>query len=395
MKYLVSVACFFSVIVFSDTAFGQLRLPAIISSGMVLQQNESVNLWGWAGPGDKVYVSNSWDSQVDSAITTHGARWQLKIKTPAAGGPFTISIRSHNTIVLNDVMIGEVWVCSGQSNMEMSYSWGEKDIASILSTAANKNIRFFHIPRTTSESEQDDVKAQWTICDSNTVKTFSAVCYFFGRKLEETLHVPVGLINATWGGTPAEAWAPAGLTNGDSVLQAAATKLSYAPGWPIEPGAAYNGMIAPITNYGIAGAIWYQGEGNTGNSATYEKLFTGMIDSWRTLWKRDFPFYYVQIAPFKYGSPYAGALIQEQQSLAQSHHRVGMVVTTDQIDSVTNIHPTHKREVGYRLANWALADNYHQAGITYKSPVLKSVEKKSGNLVLAFDNAEDGLMGKS
>ncbi len=182
MKYWIAVACFFSIIGYSETGYAQLRLPAILASGMVLQQNDSVSLWGWGGPGTKVFVTTSWNGQTDSTKVSSGARWLLRIKTPSAGGPFTISIKNNSVIVLDDVMIGEVWVCSGQSNMEMSYSWGEKDIATVLATAENKNIRFFHIPRTTSDYPQDDVKAKWTICDSNTIKTFSAVAYFFWKK---------------------------------------------------------------------------------------------------------------------------------------------------------------------------------------------------------------------
>ncbi len=376
------------------TVCSQLRLPAILSSGMVLQQNDSVALWGWAGPAEKVFVTTGWDNRMDSTIAGSGAQWRLRVKTPAAGGPYTVSIRSRNTIRLENVMIGEVWVCSGQSNMEMTYSWGEKDIAQELATCNTTGLRFFAVPKTTSATPQDDVKAQWTVCDSSTLKNFSAVAYFFGKKLEQQLQVPIGLISSSWGGTPAETWAPAPLVEQDSVLKTAATVLKPSRNWPIQPGIAWNAMIAPITPFTIAGATWYQGESNTTTNSTYSRLLTTMIDAWRQAWKKTFPFYYVQIAPFKYGNNNIGALLQEAQTKTMQHPNVGMVVITDLIDSVTNIHPTHKREVGYRLAGWALAETYHLPGIVYKSPQFKSAERKGDALVLSFDNIPNGLIAK-
>ena len=375
----------------SFTVSAQLRLPAVISSNMVLQRNDSVNLWGWSAPGSKVYITTGWNNRTDSATTDNGAWWRLKVATPAAGGPYEITIASHDTIVLKDVLIGEVWVCSGQSNMEMSYSWGEKNVGEELATAYNKNIRFFQVPKSTSDFPQDDVKAQWTLCDSNTLKTFSAVAYFFGKRLNKELDVPVGLIHTSWGGTPAEVWTPASYIEKDTALSAAASRLSAYKGWPSIPGKTFNAMIAPFTSFNIAGAIWYQGEANTGTYATYTRLLTTMIDAWRDAWKKELPFYYVQIAPFDYGEGNKGALLQEAQTKAMTHPKVGMVVTTDLIDSVTNIHPSHKREVGNRLAGWALAETYKKPGITYKSPMLKDGALNKGKMTLSFDNAPTGL----
>lgn len=387
---IIFISCCFTCV---QTA-AQLRLPSVISSGMVLQQNDSCTLWGWANPAEKVFVTCSWNNRTDSTITGNGARWKIKVKTPAAGGPFTINITSHATIVLQNVMVGEVWVCSGQSNMEMSYSWGEKDTRTELAGCATNNIHFFSVPRSTAEAPQDDVKAQWVSCDSNTLKTFSAVGYFFGKKLQQQLNVPIGLINASWGGTPAEVWTPEKQVETDDQLKTAAAKLTPAAWWPHEPGYTYNAMIAPVTSYNIAGAIWYQGEANTATSDTYTKLLTVMIDAWRSAWKKAFPFYYVQIAPYKYGNNNAGALLQEAQTKAMAHPNVGMVVITDLIDSVTNIHPSHKREVGNRLANWALAETYHRQHITYKNPEYKSAKIKDGGLVVSFNNANNGLQSK-
>lgn len=360
---------------------------------MVLQQKDSVSLWGWSGPGSKVYITTSWNKATDSTVTSNGATWSIKVATPAAGGPYDIVISSGDTIRLADVMIGEVWVCSGQSNMEWSFYNGEKDISAEFANPANKNIRFFHVPKSTSQYPQDDVKAKWVVCDSNTMKSFSAVAYFFGKKITSDLNIPVGLINSSWGGTPAEVWTPAELIEKDPELFAATDKLNKtSSGWPWLQGIAYNAMIAPLINYRIAGALWYQGESNVSANTTYSKLLTTMIDAWREKWNKQFPFYYVQIAPYSYGdSNINGALLQEAQTKTMSHPNVGMVVITDLIDSVTNIHPSHKREVGYRLANWALAQTYHRNGIAYRSPQFEKAEKKSNKVELSFTNAPSGL----
>jgi sialate O-acetylesterase len=383
-----------SLVVASQAA---IRLPAVISSNMVLQQQSSVKLWGWAGPGEKIAITTSWNNKSDTLKATRDANWQFSVQTPVAGGPYTITIWGSNTpapIVLENVMIGEVWVCSGQSNMEWNYYNKLPDIAAELPACYNKNIRFFHIPKTTAVNPQDDCAAKWTICDSNTLKFFSAVGYFFGKKLNQDLNVPIGLINASWGGTPAEVWTPEEKVNNDADLKAAAAKQKNDSRWPITPGYTYNAMIAPITNYGIAGSIWYQGESNTETSATYGKLFTTMINSWRKAWNKEFPFYYVQIAPYKYGKPLIGSLLREQQTRSMALPHTGMVVITDLVADTNNIHPTNKHDVGARLANWALHDTYKKEGIVYKSPEFKSMEVKKGKAYISFNNAPTGLMAK-
>ena len=203
----------------SSQSEAQLRLPSIISSGMVLQQNDSVNLWGWGNPSEKILVTTSWNGKTDTATVNNRANWKIKVKTPSAGGPYTITLKANNTIVLNDVMIGEVWVCSGQSNMEWSYLNGLKDVKDELPNCYNTNIRFFNIPKTTANHPQDDVKADWKVCDSNSLKSFSAVGYFFGKKINKDLNVPVGLINSSWGGTPAEVWTPEPIFDNDDALR--------------------------------------------------------------------------------------------------------------------------------------------------------------------------------
>lgn len=385
----------FPVLLFLSVALkANIRLPNIINNNMVLQQQSTVKLWGWAGPNEKVYVTTSWNNKLDSVVTTRDANWMLTVQTPAGGGPYTITLKGENTIVLNNVLIGEVWVCAGQSNMEMNYNWGLPDVKAALANCANSNIRFFYIPKSTAKYPQDNCGGEWVNCDSNTLKSFSAVGYFFGKKLNADLNVPIGLINANWGGTPAETWAEAAAINSDSALKTAAAKQQPYDWWPYEPGAAFNGMIAPISNYDIAGAIWYQGEGNTIAPDTYSKLLTTMIGTWRKAWNKELPFYYVQIAPYSYGNKYISSIIREQQTKAMAYTNVGMAVITDLVDNIKDIHPKNKHTVGDRLANWALAETYHKQGLLYKSPMYKSMEVQKEKAIISFNNAPTGLMAK-
>ena len=387
--------CLFVAAIFSMApAFALVRLPAVISSNMILQQQSGSKLWGWCDPGEKISVKASWNNRVDSAKGTRDGNWMVEIPTPAAGGPYTVTIQGQNTIVLENVLIGEVWVCSGQSNMEMSGSWGLPDVRAELPQCYTNDIHFFHIPRTTARSPQDDCKGEWTLCDSNTLKNFSAAAYFFGKKLNAGLHVPVGLIEVAWGGTPAEVWTPEGSVAGDSLLQQAAAKQQPSDWWPYLPGYCYNGMIAPVTSYNIAGAIWYQGEGNTVAPQTYGRLFRTMIGSWRKAWNKDLPFYYVQIAPFTYGTKDQGSLLREQQAQAMSLGNTGMVVISDITGDTADIHPKDKHDVGLRLANWALAETYHQPGIVYRSPAYRDMQVTGNKVVVNIADASDDLIVK-
>jgi sialate O-acetylesterase len=377
-------AIIFILAMLHASAFAQLRLPGILSSGMVLQQNDSVQLWGWATPLEKIAITTSWNNQTDTAFTGNDAQWSLKVKTPAAGGPYSITFKGYSTITLTDVLAGEVWVCAGQSNMEWSYYAGVYDMQPELNLDKQTNLRFFHIPKSASLFPQQDVKATWAQCDSNNLKSFSAVAYFFGKQLQQKLHVPIGLINTSWGATPAEVWTPAALVQNDEALKQAAAKQNEKPWCPIAPGVVYNTMIAPVTFFPVAGAIWYQGESNTAAPLTYAHLLTTMVNSWRAAWKKQFPFYMVQIAPFTYGNNYSAALVREQQQKAAAQHRMGMVVITDLVDDTTNIHPKNKKDVGYRLANMALAENYQQHNSPCQSPALQNMLQQKSKLLLSF-----------
>ena len=378
-----------------------VRLPNILSDNMVLQQNAKVTLWGWCEAGERIAVVTSWDQKTDSLVGTRDGNWKVAISTPKAGGPYTISIKGENSIVLNNILIGEVWVCSGQSNMEMCEAWGLHnpkaglpDIRAELPNCFNSNIRFFHVPRTTSASPQDNCLGNWTNCDSATLKQFSAVAYFFGKKLNSALHVPIGLVEVAWGGTNAEDWTPAALIEGDEQLKAAEAKQQPKDGWPYRSGSCYNGMIAPIVNFAVAGALWYQGEGNTIAPLTYERLLSTMIASWRQAWALPLPFYLVQIAPYKYGVQYQGAAVREQESRVTRVQNTGMVVISDLVSDTADIHPKDKHDVGLRLANWALADTYHQQGITYKNPAFQNMEIKGDKVIITCSDAPTGLMLK-
>ncbi|MFN8313064.1 MAG: sialate O-acetylesterase [Cyclobacteriaceae bacterium] len=376
-------------------ATAQLRLPAVISDHMVLQHNTDVELWGWDGPNQKLAIVGSWENRdTFKTVTANTGRWRTTIKTPVAGGPYSISITGSEKIVLKDVMMGEVWICSGQSNMEWNVNLGSTDAAAEMPKANFPNIRFFQVPKSSSPTPQEHGEGQWVACTPQTMKSFSAVGYFFGKKLHGDLKVPIGLINVSWGGTAAEVWTPAAAVDSDPELRAAAKALGNSEWWPKDPGIVYNSMIRPLVPYTLAGAIWYQGESNTSTPATYSKLMKVMIEQWRTEFQKDFPFYYVQIAPFAYGKTYEGALIREQQSFMRSIPNTGMVVISDAVDNVEDIHPKMKKPVGDRLANYALAETYKKPILGYQSPIYKSMSVEKNKARLSFHFGSIGLISQ-
>jgi sialate O-acetylesterase len=372
----------------------EVRLPAIIGDHMVLQQKSDVKIWGWCDPSEKIKISSGWDTATYNTIGNADGKWMLSIKTPTAGGPYTLAINGNNQIILQDVLIGEAWVCSGQSNMEMSYSWGIKQYTNDIENGTNKNIRLFYIPRLTAEYPQDDTKGHWVVCNPKDLKTFSLAGYFFGQKLQETLSVPIGLIESAWGGTPAEVWTPKYAVDSNAVIKKVADELKPIPWGPIRVAATYDAMIYPITNFNIAGVIWYQGEANVDNASTYEPLFSTMITSWRKAWEKDFPFYFVQIASYNYGKNISGVLLKEAQTKTLAVPNTGMIVVDDLVNDVNNIHPTDKKDVGYRLANLALSSNYNKNNLPYKYPIYKSMAIEKGKVKIDFSNADNGLMSK-
>src|SRR6185312_7224375 len=321
VKFFKKMFIFLPFLLITFNLFAEIKLPGILGSHMVLQENSEVNLWGWANPSEIIKVRVDWDTTTYNSITGfRSGRWNLKVKTPKAGGPYKIIIAGTNEIILEDVMVGDVWLCGGQSNMEISANGGIKQAQEEAPQATNSLIRFFYVPKVSSEYPQDDTKGRWVVCNPQDMRNFSAVGYFFGKRLQNQLKQPVGLINANWGGTGAEVWTPTELINSDpSLKKAAETTALTNDCCPIESGSLFNGMIYPITNYNISGVIWYQGETNRFNYSTYPSLLTTMVSAWRRLWKYDFPFYYVQIAPFSdFGLANYVALMRDAQTKCMS-----------------------------------------------------------------------------
>jgi sialate O-acetylesterase len=395
MKRILFTALVFSI--FSINIFGKIVLPAVFSDNMVLQQNSTVAIWGWSDPAEKIKIVTSWNNDTIKVKADNSSKWTTSIKTIAAGGPYTIQILGSSKVTLKNVMLGEVWICSGQSNMEMSVNWklinGEEEAAK----ADNPNIRIFHVQKIGAEFPQQNCNATWTVCSPETMRATSATGYFFARELQQKLNVPVGIIVSAWGGTPAEVWIEKSKIENNPVLN----KDKYAQhfdGWPGTAGTTYNSMIAPIVPFGIAGVIWYQGESNCGNYQIYSLLMKTLIENWRADFKKDFPFYFVQIAPYTYGANGKSELLREQQELAsKTVPNTGMVVISDLVDDVKNIHPKNKLDVGKRLAAFALAETYKQNIGEYKSPSFESMKIEKDKVRLSFSNAAAGLKctGKS
>jgi sialate O-acetylesterase len=380
---------FILFLIFSNAASANVTLPNMFSDNMVLQRNSEVTIWGFANPQEEVVITPSWNNETYKVKASNQAKWELNIPTPKEGGPYTITIKGYNEIVLKNILIGEVWICSGQSNMEMNASWGIANGDEAVKNAVNPNIRLFLVPKLTATAPQNNISGTWTECSPETMKYFSAVGYFFGKRLQEELkNVPIGLISSNWGGTPAEIWMPEGVIQNDAVLlEAAKTRKEESYG-PNQPGRAFNAMIYPLTKFKIAGALWYQGESNVG-SAVYDKTLSGLITSWRQLWKYDFPFYYVQIAPYKYGEDhFGGSVIRDaQRKVLQEVPSTGMVVTSD-ISPTDDIHPKDKKSVGIRLANLALANTYKTNTALVNGPLYKGIKIEMNKITVTFDYTE-------
>jgi sialate O-acetylesterase len=575
------------LIIAGSLAGANVKLPAIFGDNMVLQQRSNAAIWGWADKGETVEVLGSWAKSPVTAKAGKDGKWQVKVKTPEASGPYTLTVKGKNTITLQNVLIGEVWVCSGQSNMEWPLQSADNAKEEIKAADFPK-IRLFTVTKKFSLQPQSDCKGQWKICSPDTAGPFSAVGYFFGRQIHQKLNVPVGLINTSWGGTPAQAWTsektvksfPAYKTMLEEIEQEkripdevrakkeqlqnekamadweakvaaidpgtqqnwqdpktdisdwkemeqprewTGTELekidgivwfqrttNLPPSWartdmelhlgPIDdidtvwvngvkiasttdrvvdrryiipssalhtgpnviavrivdtgsqggfrgneeqmrigpagadvktcatlaktwkykasltdkplpaapkkdsgrfnqnsPTGLFNGMISPLVGFGIAGAIWYQGESNRERPAEYAALFPAMITDWRTHWNiGDFPFYWVQIAPFSYENRpvFNSAYLREaQMKTLKSVKNGGMAVTMD-IGTEKNIHPKNKLDVGKRLALWALAKTYGQKDLAYSGPMYKSMRVEGQKIRLYFDNVHGGLLAR-
>ena len=412
----------------------EVRLPALISNHMVLQQGMPVRLWGKADPGEKVIATLEGKSA--SAVADTAGRWSLALPKRKAGGPFKMTIAGKNTITLDDVLVGEVWVGSGQSNMEWSV---QQSLNAETEKAASKDaqLRFFRVKRTVTDKPAEDVEGTWQLTSPETVGGFSGVAYFFARDIRKARNVPVGIIQSSWGGTPAEAWTSRGSLEAQPPLRhffsewekvlaeypprkadydrklaewkRAAAEAKRAgrpeprrpveprgPGSPWTPAGLYNAMIAPLTPMAIRGAIWYQGESNAGSterSAEYKLLFRTMIEDWRKAWRLgDFPFLFVQLAGFTAGATADWPLLRESQNAALALKNTGVAVAID-VGEEKDIHPKNKQDVGRRLALAARSAAYKEK-VEFSGPMYQSMKREGDAIRLKYRHAGRGLDAK-
>jgi len=436
-SYLFALILCSGVALLPSASRADIRLPAIISDNMVLQGGDRVALWGWADPNEEINVSVSWRKTGWTVQADDKGTWRFKMMAPEVGGPYEVTLKGKNTITIRNILVGEIWVCSGQSNMEWpvrSSTNAEQEVA----TANSPKIRLFTVQHAVADTPQPDCKGKWVECSPQTVGDFSAVGYFFGRELYKQLDVPIGLIQTSWGGTPAESWTCQSMLEEETIFQPilqrykdavaqypqAMTKFKenlskweeaakkakdegkqapprpgepLGPGSPWSPAGLYNAMIAPLTPYAIRGAIWYQGESNAGRAYQYRDLFPTMIRSWWDNWGLgEFPFLFVQLANFKEAKEEPGdsdwAELREAQTMTLSLPKTGMAVAID-IGDAKDIHPKNKQDVGKRLALWALAKTYSKK-VECCGPIYKSMAKKDNKIILRFDHVGGGLAAK-
>jgi sialate O-acetylesterase len=386
-------------------SYADVRLPALVSNNMVLQRNKPLHIWGWADKGEKVTVS-FFNSTYKVTAAADG-KWQVTLPARPAGGPYTMTIKGNNVITLDNILIGEVWIASGQSNMEMPVNgWSHViNFEQEIKAANYPEIRLFQINHTTSTAPQEDVvtwKGGWLACTPENVPLFSSVGYFFAREIYTHEHIPVGVIHTSWGGTVAEAW-----TSGESLktMPAFADTVKAleslpepkAPGDPNKATLLYNAMIHPLLPYPIRGAIWYQGESNADRAYQYRELFPLMIKDWRRHWNTgEFPFYFVQLANFKdkktEPAASAWAELREAQLRTLSLPNTGMASAVD-IGDAKDIHPRNKQEVGRRLSLIARAQVYGEK-IPFSGPVYLSKQIAGSKITVSFKYTDDGLMMK-
>ncbi len=397
-----------AVFLFSITSLhAKVKLPSILGDNMVLQQKTAAKLWGWAKENVKIKITTSWDKKTYATTSDSKGSWLLVVNTPGAGGPFQITISDGEVLSLNNILIGEVWFCSGQSNMEMPMQGfprqpivGGNNV--IVKAKTNMPIRMYTTDskdgswvRQFDKKPQTDCKGQWLENSSENVANISAAAYYFARYLQDVLDIPVGIIVSSWGGSIVESWmsreaiAPFKEIN-ISILDDTTTINRPAA----TPCVLYNAKIAPLVNFTIKGFLWYQGESNRKNADLYARLMPAFVSDLRGKWNiGEFPFYFVQIAPYNYegaDSTSAARLREVQLQNMRDIPNSGMVSTMD-IGHPAFIHPVNKETVGERLALWALGATYGRKGFGYASPVYKAMEKKDKKIYVDFKNAEKGI----
>lgn len=426
----------------SSSLFADVKLQPVFGDNMVLQRNTSVNLWGTATSGEKVTVSGSWGASAKTVAGENG-KWKLQLKTPDAGGPFTVTVQGKNKIIFKNVMSGEVWMCTGQSNMDCAMK-RFKDTKEAIANADYPKIRFFIVGRKTSNTPLETLRGHWTLCTPKNTANFSATGYFFGLNLYKELNIPIGLVECAWGGTSVEAWTPWEkqknlprlITERTNAAKQAVTyneveerkiyneakekynadlktwnegdkkgrrprRLRFKQNPLTHPNYSsnlYNGMINPLAPYTVKGAIWYQGEANVRRANEYAKQLELMITAWREKWGQgDFPFYFVQLPGFQnaWTSPVeersAWALIREAfADVAKNVPNTGMAITID-IGEANDIHPQQKSKVGKRLARLALHKDYGKKDVIWTGPIMKSCEFKNGKAIIKFETGGSPL----
>ena len=390
---------FFCILfVFISNLNAQIELGPLFSDDMILQRNSQVSIWGSAKGNEKVSIISSWNNNEVFTKADNNGNWTADISTPDAGGPYEIKISSKKNILnLTNVLIGEVWVASGQSNMQMAlYGGGREPVLrsiDMIAQAKNPNIRLFTVKHNSSISPIKELKGKWLVSSPANVSAFSAVGYSFADYLNKVLDIPIGIINTSWGGTPAEAWTDKKTL--DSNFEKSQIRNNHKDKVvQHNPSGLFNAMINPLIPFKIRGAIWYQGEGNVSRANNYTKLMNKMIEGWRSNWGQgSFPFYFVQLAPFSYNgiNNTASAYLREAQlhTMLQTEN-TGMAVTLD-IGSEKTIHPPEKILVGKRLAYWALVKDYNLGGISFSGPIYKSLKINGDKVIVNFDYAQNGI----
>ena len=389
MKHiLLSIMAFAMAI----TAMAMPKLSPLFSDNMVIQQQTHAPIWGTAKPNKKVTITASWDNEKVIVKADDKGAWETVLKTPEAGGPYSITISDGKAITLKNVMIGEVWLCSGQSNMEFPVKgWtqvinADKEVAE----ANHKNIRLLQIHKVTSEEPSREVIANsptWQECTSQTIPEFSAVAYFFAREISQKIGVPIGVIDATWGGSNIESWISKSTLQYVPQQADSIARTNYHP-WRNSPTALYNGMISPLVPMAMKGVLWYQGEQNELRGYEYRDLFPMLISDWRKQWNYDFPFYFVQLANFheRKNEPTESlwAEMREAQALTLHVKNTGMAVTAD-IGEGNDVHYHNKQEVGRRLALIAMANCYHAKDAVYWGPSMKDYSIDGDKIILHME----------
>lgn len=384
-------------------AQAKVTLPKIFSDGMVMQQQTKANLWGDAKANATVKITTSWNKKTITTKADNDGKWKTYVETPAAGGPYSITLNDGEKTELSNILMGELWICSGQSNMEMPMKGFKNQpvdnaVEDILHSG-DQQMRLFTVKRVSKYAPADDVIGDWKEASPEAVRNFSATAYYFGRELRRMLGVPVGLIVTSWGGSSCEAWMNRDWLKAFPQIELP-TSQETIKSKNRTATVLYNGMLKPLIGVAMRGVIWYQGEENVSRSSYYADLFSRMIKGWRDEWQEgEFPFYYCQIAPYDYSlikwEQYNSAFLREQQAKAEKMNKnVGMAVLMD-AGLEYGIHPRKKQLAGMRLALLALSNTYGMKGITAESARYKDVEFKGDTAVITFERADMWIYGKN